>query len=237
MAQTAPYNGFSMAQTSPPPAYSHPPQDDGFLKPKDMDIDVQSIASGASSEFFPENGRTLHVYHDNWKGRDGKIYDADKETVLYSIAQRMRSPQLTVRDPSGQDIATLSFHTWSRKMDASFRGNDFRLKTSNLCWKSVDVDYDSPAFQAHMTWKRKTIWMVLSITLVDENNVAIAKFSPVVAKRKFGRIQLFRGDLTQSQIDEIVFTGLSVMQDTYFYTSQYAGSSAAASSSAAAAAA
>jgi hypothetical protein len=231
MAQTAPppYSAFNMTQEAP-----YEPYDNEKLKPLDVDVDVKSVAS---SDYLPENGRTLHVYHDNWKGRDGKIYDDDKETVLYSIAQRNRSPQLTVRGPNSDEIATLSFHTWSRKMDATFRGNMFRLGSSKACWKGVDVHYDSPAFQAPMTWKRKTIWTVLAINLVDEYGVAVAKFSPVVAKRKFGRIQLFRGDLTQSQIDEIVFTGLSVMQDTYFYVGQYAGSTAAVSSSAAAAAA
>ena len=231
MAQTAapppPYESFNMAQSAP-----HDSFDNEKLKPLGVDVDVQSVAS---SEYLPDNGRTLHVYHDNWKGRDGKIYDDDKETVLYSIAQRNRSPQLTVRDANSDEIATLSFHTWSRKMDATLRGNMFRLDTAKACWKGVDVHYDSPAFSAPMTWKRKTIWMVLAITLVDEWGVAVAKFSPVVAKRKFGRIQLYRNDLTQSQIDEIVFTGLSVMQDTYFYVGQYAGATAASSSAAAAA--
>jgi hypothetical protein len=65
-----------------------------------------------------------------------------------------------------------------------------------------------------MTWKQSTIWAVLAITLVDENNVPVARFEQVTAKRKFGRVRLLRCDLSQGQIDEIVCTGLAVMQDT-----------------------
>lgn len=177
-----------------------------------MDIDVKSVSS---SECISDEGRTLHVYHDNWKGRDGKIYDSNKQTVLYEIALRNRKPQLTVREPSSQStIGTLEFHTWSSKMDADVRGNKFSLNTAKVCWKSVDVHYDSPAFAQAMTWKQSTIWAVLAITLVDENNVPVARFEQVTAKRKFGRVRLLRCDLSQGQIDEIVCTGLAVMQDT-----------------------
>jgi hypothetical protein len=113
-------------------------------------------------------------------------------------------------------------------MQADLRGNKFPLATSKACWKSVDVHYDSPAFQQLMTWKRSTIWVVLAITLQSSSGVDIARFEPVNAKRKFGRVQLLQGDLTQEQVDEIVFTGLSVMQDTYFYTTQNAAAAAAA---------
>ena len=211
-----------MEQMPPPPYNEH---DTEKLKP--TDIDVKSVSP--SGHILDDGGRTLHVYHDNWKGRAGKIYDADKQTVLYEIAQRCRKPQLTVREPSSQStIGTLEFHTWSRKMDADFRGNKFGLNTSKMCWKGVDVHYDSSAFAQPMTWKRSTIWVLLAITLVDENQVPVARFEPVMARKKFGRVQLLRGDLSQDQIDEVVFTGLSVMQDTYYYTTQYAAAAAAA---------
>lgn len=113
-------------------------------------------------------------------------------------------------------------------MEGDLRGNKFPMSTSKACWKSVDVHYDSPAFQQPMTWKRTTIWVVLAITLQTASGVDIARFEPVMAKRKFGRVQLLQGDLTQDQIDEIVFTGLSVMQDTYFYTTQNAAVAASA---------
>lgn len=76
----------------------------------------------------------------------------------------------------------------------------------------------------------------MNTTLVDSNGAEVARFEPVVAKRKFGRIQLLRSDLTQNQIDEIVFTGLAVFQDTTYYTAQYAGSGAASGAAAASAA-
>lgn len=156
--------------------------------------------------------------------------------VWLGIAQRNRKPQLTVREPGNQDaIATLEFHTWSRKMDADVRGEKFPLSSSKLCWKSVDVHYESPVFRQAMTWKRSTIWVVLAITLADAQGSQIARFEPVLARKKFGRIHLFRDDLTRDQVDEVVFTGLSVMQDTYFYTTQQAGSAAGAASGAAAA--
>jgi hypothetical protein len=66
------------------------------------------------------------------------------------------------------------------------------------------------------------------MTLQSSSGVDIARFEPVMAKRKFGCVQLLQGDLTQEQVDEIVFTGLSVMQDTNFYTTQNAAAAAAA---------
>ena len=218
---------INMAELPPPPYQEY---DDEKLKPMDADIDVKSVSSGASSISDNDNGtRTLHAYHKNWFGREGKIYDSDKQTVLYEIAQRNRKPQLTVRDPTSQStVGTLEFSNWARRMDADVRGNKFTLNGTKgkVSWKNVDIHYDSAAFGQAMTWKRTTIWVVMPITLVDKNEVPVARFEPVCAKKKFGRVQLLRGDLSQDQIDEVVFTGMAVYMDTKFYETQNAAASA-----------
>ena len=186
---------------------AHPPPYEAFdsEKLKPMDVDVQSVSS---TEYISEEGQTLHVYHDNWKGRDGKIYDSDKRTVLYEIAQRNRKPQLTVREPSTQaTIGTLEFHTWSRKMDADLRGNKFPLGTSKMCWKSVDVHYNSPAFSQPMRWKRSTIWVVLSTTLLDLERCRSREIRTSDGEAEVWPSPLLRSDLTKIRLMRLCLLG------------------------------
>lgn len=196
------------------------------LKPKEIDVDVQSVSSVTSSTYNPDGPRIFHCYNDSWISSGGKIYDTDKSTCLYDYTLKCRKPQVTIRNhDSGNEVGKLEFSTWTRKMHAEVDGTDFDLTNRALkSWKSCDVEYQSQAFGQKMTWKRSTIWVLVTITLLDENQLPIAKFTPVTARKKLGRIE-FMGDreLTQEQIDEVVFTGMSVMQDTYFWTTQNAG--------------
>ena len=205
-------------EQQPPPPYDFIDSDnydDKILKPDD--VDVHSISS-AGSQHAPN--QLLHVYFDSWKGRDGKVYDSDKQTILYDFALRMRKPQMTLREPNSETtIATINRHTWSGKMDATFRDQDFPLGAGTCIRKGSDVHYDSPAFAQALTWKRKTIWVILPITLIDASGIEIATFTPVTARRKLGRLQVFRSDLSREQVDEVVFTAIAIMQDTYNHTS------------------
>lgn len=96
-------------------------------------------------------------------------------------------------------------------MDVDFRGNKFPLSTSKQGgFKPNNISYDSPSFNQAMTWEWVRHPSLPVIELVDSQHGRIARFESVVAKKKIGRIHLLKDDLQQEQVDEIVFTALSV---------------------------
>lgn len=171
-----------------------------------------------------QQGRRLRVKYENWKARSAQIVDETNGTVLYDIDLRNRRPNLTFRSPAlgGRTVGTGEFNPWSRKMQAQVNGHSFRIKGKN--WKYCDLQWDSAAFGGQtLTWRRKTMWVVLDHILVDENDMPIAKFSPGGCfSSSMGTIELADSRMPQAALDEVVITGMMVMKDTSYYTTQNA---------------
>jgi hypothetical protein len=172
------------------------------------------------------------------------VTDSDKSTVLYNIDLRNRRPNMTIRKPTNNGItdddtneaatgpaaATVEFHPWSRKMEVQVHGQTFRMKRKN--WKCCDLQWDSPAFAGRkLTWKRKSRWAVLDFVLLDDETQApLAMVSPnSLSCKKAGTIEILEGagqsKIEEEAIDEIVITGLAVLQDS-IYTSVAASAGA-----------
>ena len=154
--------------------------------------------------------------------------DEDKGTLLYEMDLRNRRPQITVRraEPNNETVGTVNFHPLNRKVDLQVHDQSFRLKSKN--WKYCDLQWESAPFGGQtLTWQRQTMWVVLDHLLLDENNLPVAKFSPTCSMKKAGRIELMDGGMSQEQLDEVVITGMAVMQDTKYYTCVNAGAAAA----------
>ena len=82
------------------------------------------------------------------------------------------------------------------------------------------------------------MWVVLPHVLLNESQLPIAKFSPGwFTKKHPATIELMDGNMSQEQLDEVVLTGLAVMQDTVYYTSVNASGAAGSGASAGVAAA
>ena len=156
--------------------------------------------------------------------------DQDKETLLYEVDIRNRRPQLTVRRTAAgnKTVGTVNFHPMTRRMEATISDHTFKLKGKK--WTYCDLQWESPAFGCKtLTWKRKTMWVVLDFVLLDENQIPVARFCPrAMSFKKTCAIELMDGDMSPEKLDEIVTTGLAVYQDTVYYTSVNAGAAAAA---------
>jgi hypothetical protein len=150
--------------------------------------------------------------------------------VLYEIDFRFRRPNLTFRSPASKNetVGTIRFNPWNRAIQADTEHGTIHVKSKN--WKCCDLPYTSPAFGGRtLTWQRQTPWVVLDHYLVDEHAMPIARFRPKFAIKKNCIIEIVDRNLPQDAVDEIVMTGMAVMENTKYYACS--GASAAASSS------
>lgn len=183
-------------------------------------------------EFENEKIRTFYVVNEGWKGRQAKILDEDNSTVLYEIDFRLRRPNMTFRAPgSTEPVGTIKFSPMTRAIEAGTQHGTISVKSKN--WKCCDLPYTSPAFQGRtLTWQRRTPWVVLDHYLIDEHGMPVARIRPKTCGIKRNcAIDFVDRNLPQDAVEEIIMTGLAVLENTKYYTSAGASSAASASSS------
>lgn len=143
----------------------------------------------------------------------------------------MRKPHLTFRRAGAPDeetaLSTVIFHSWTQKIAVQVHDNDLSIKARN--WKQRDLEWSSPAFGGQtMAWHHENPWTSTSIVLLDQSQLPVAKFSLArFSVKEAGKIELM-GDrsLTQEMLDELVITGVAVVQYTQNqYTAALAGAS------------
>ena len=144
--------------------------------------------------------------------------DEDKRTLLYEIDIRNRRPNMSFRKPAlnNSNLATDNFNPLTGAIKVEVHNHSFKLESKN--WKYCDLQWNSPTFVGRtLTWKRKTMWVVADIILTDENKMPLAKFTPSsCSMKKAGTIDLMDDGMRQEAMDEIVITGLAVLQDTIY---------------------
>ena len=65
-----------------------------------------------------------------------------------------------------------------------------------------------------MTWKQTAMWKKLEFVLLDEKMAPVAKFSPNCwSFKKAGTMELVDGAMEKELMDEVLITGLAVLQD------------------------
>lgn len=143
----------------------------------------------------------------------------------------MRKPHLTFRRvgaPDGEKaFSTVVFHSWTQKIAVQVHDNEISIKARN--WKQRDLEWSSPAFGGQtMAWHHENPWTSNSLILLAQGQLPVAKFSLArISVTEAGKIE-FMGDrsLNQEMLDEVVITGVAVVQYTQ---NQYTAAVASAS--------
>ncbi|KAK5171911.1 uncharacterized protein LTR77_003548 [Saxophila tyrrhenica] len=175
---------------------------------------------------------TLLVLWNDWKYRHGRLVDESSGSILYDFDNKYT--QLVFRrldSVEGDQIGTASFHFISTSaIDVRIHSTSFSLKHRD--WKHRDQQWLSPAFgNQTMTWSKANPWTSSSITLLDEAQLPVAKFSPggAVTLKQPSKIE-FMGErsISQEMLDELVVTGVALMRDLINQTQASAGAKAGA---------
>jgi hypothetical protein len=198
-----------------------------------MGIFSRSKDTGPSASNTPYAGRTLQYSYDSIWGRQARIIDPTNNTTLYEIDLRNRSPQIKFHraGSSDNDVAgTVKVHSLSRKMEAEINGQSFKISNKN--WKACDLQWTSPAFGGQlMNWHRSTMWTLVPLVLTNEQQLPVAKWTPGgLSLKKAGKIELMDANIPPWALEEVLITGLAVMQDTEYHTTAMASTNASAAS-------
>lgn len=166
-----------------------------------------------------DGSRKLAVEFDNWKWRKGSIFDADTRTELYRMESHMFSPQVvlySVRDgaPSPESRGEASLHMMKSKINIRLHGQEIVLKPKPGFLKDGNT-YVSPALKgATLTWQSKSKLNYLELLCLDENAMPVARvsLSNSFSLKKAGVIELASAVKSGPEMDEVVLTGLAMMQ-------------------------
>jgi hypothetical protein len=74
-----------------------------------------------------------------------RVLDSDKTSVVYTINNQSKKPQLTIQSTStNATIGTFVFHLLASRIDATVRDHSFSMTSHGLF--KLDYSYESPAF-------------------------------------------------------------------------------------------
>ncbi|KAL9577549.1 MAG: hypothetical protein Q9203_007417, partial [Teloschistes exilis] len=161
--------------------------------------------------------RTLHIYSDSsWSSRNVTIADADRSHPLYTLTKNSggffsSKPHMTVTSAQTSTvIGAATFHSMSRKVDLDLHGKPVLFEPEGMWTRSYS--YASPAFgYDRLKWKCKG-WGS-DLVLVNSNKEWIAKFDAAVwAMKKMGRLEVGDGGIAGAALDEIVVSGLTMIE-------------------------
>jgi hypothetical protein len=142
-----------------------------------------------------------------------RVLDSDKTSVIYTINNQSKKPQLTIQSAStNATIGTFVFHLLTSRIDATVQDHSFSMTSHGLF--KLEYSYESPAFGGmKMTWKPRKKTDELNMVLLDDQAMPVARFEPSNwAVKKNGKMELLGPSLRNEEVmDEVVATGLAVI--------------------------
>ncbi|KAK5939042.1 hypothetical protein PMZ80_008345 [Knufia obscura] len=187
-----------------------------------------------NSSIYPT--RTIEVAAQGKISTTYDVLDTSNSTVLYTIkSSYLLKPHLTFISPSdNQEVATVSFHNLSTKIDITIRGRTSTIKPK---WRLKEsYEYTSPTSGTQRTWKSEKL-ISSSMVCLDEKELALARWQvPKWSWTKLGRLEIV-GDAVGGgeTFEELIVTGMAVLIFRMRIAGVTAASGAGAASSAAAA--
>ncbi|KAL9580842.1 MAG: hypothetical protein Q9212_004251 [Teloschistes hypoglaucus] len=176
----------------------------------------EKVPSGPPAPAY-STSRTLHVYSDSsWSSRNMTIADADRSHPLYTLTRNSggwlsSKPHLTVTSAqTSAVVGSATFHSMSRKVELDLHGKHVLFEPEGLFTRSHG--FASPAFgYDRLTWKCKG-WGS-DLILVNSRNQWIARFDAAVwAMKKVGKLEVGDGGIAGAALDEIVVSGLTMVE-------------------------
>ncbi|MCJ1224428.1 hypothetical protein MMC12_001073 [Toensbergia leucococca] len=209
-------NSHSNPDPDPPPPYSlaSPAPVPSAAKPNQISHSTARPSQASSSIPTHYQTRLFHIYHTDILNRSHQVLDSDKVTPLYTYTTRQSAlfntrPQLEIfRGASSTDcIATGMFHMGY--VELHIHGRDVPLSRNGIF--SYTHVFDSSGM-GKLDWARDSVFGS-DMTLSDESKQTVARFhNAAYSVRKEGKLEIMGGDIGSVIIDEIVVTGLAMVE-------------------------
>lgn len=226
---SVPYGYPPQQQRYPPQQQPYPPQQPQYPPQQQPYPPQQPPPQRAPSPSFPYGAnpsipqppttsapipRTLHIYREGLTQKRGTVYDSDKTTPLYLIRNSWAAgwsgkPNVEITSPgTGQVIATVTFHAWSRTVDFMLHGQALPMDPAG--WFTRSYTFQSPI--GTLKWQKTGIWGY-SLQCVTERGEWLARFDTAYfSMRKEGRLEIVSRELPQMLVDQLVVTGIAMVE-------------------------
>ncbi|KAL8688073.1 MAG: hypothetical protein Q9218_005925 [Villophora microphyllina] len=160
--------------------------------------------------------RILHIYNDSkLSDRHATITDADKSHPLYTLDQNSaglfsKKPHMRISSSQASTIiGAVTFHSMSRRVDLEIHGHEVAFEPAGTL--TTSYEYASLAFGDSLKWKRDG-WGS-NLVLVNSKKEWIARFDAAsFALKKVGKLEIGNGGIAGVALDEIVVTGLAMVE-------------------------
>ncbi|KAL6720335.1 hypothetical protein ACLMJK_002256 [Lecanora helva] len=160
--------------------------------------------------------RVLHIYREGITHRHARIVDSDKQTQLYRVDMNSggcfsSKPHLKIyASATGNQVGTVTFHTWSSSMDLTIQGRPVLLKKSGFMTSAHE--FNSIATGGSFKWKKDGMFSGGNLLCLDQQDQLIARFRICNwAMSKEGKFELSPG-VNGMLMDEIVTSGIAMVE-------------------------
>lgn len=163
--------------------------------------------------------RLLHIYHEGFIHRQMHVLDSDKSTPLYHTEQKASTtfsskPHMTVRNANNSlVVGTVSFHTFSRRIDLTIHGQSIELAGTSLM--TIAHQFKSPRGNV-LKWKSDGVFSGGDMVCIDETAdpraQLVARFQwRLLSVSKSGRLEVSSA-VQGVALDEVVISGLAMFE-------------------------
>lgn len=202
-------------QELPPPPYT-----EGSEMPQ---LDQKAMDSLEPPQKLQDGSEAYALYFDfQWRKWQCSVTESPKSAnpVYIVDVNSFKSPHLTFkRQPDGATIATGTLHVVDISADCVLNGKPMLIKAL----KRLETKYEhlsqnltnDKGLPMRMTWTSSSGWKKWDFICLDEDKVAVAKFSlNIWATKKFGKIEFMgnRNAVSDAFRDEITVVGLTLCQ-------------------------
>ena len=183
--------------------------------------------------------RTLQVHFDNWKWRKATIYDRNDKLELYRIECHVCKPHIVLRGRSSEEkhasanvLGEASVHCLSSRISIDLQSERFELSSCGAFKNGYT--YNSPSTgPAKRTWRSKNKCGYFDLLLVDEASRTLARICMSLWRlHKIAKFEIMDEDIARGgkALDEVLLTGLAVLQNrlTMYYATLGASAASAA---------
>lgn len=177
----------------------------------------------SSETTIPPESRILQIHFDDWKWRKATVYDIDDKLELYRVECHMRKPHVILRgnssrenhDPAVNILGEASVHCLSSRISVKIQDQQFELSSCGAFRRGYK--YGSPsAGNARREWRSKNKCGYFDLILIDETTTPIARITLSMWRlHKAAKIEIMSKDVWQANkaLEEVILTGLVVMQN------------------------
>ena len=181
-------------------------------------FNMEKLSSRTTASHQP---RTLQVHFDNWTWRKATIYDRNDKLELYRVECHIRKPHIVLRSSSSEEksdsapsLGEASVHCLSSRISINLQSERFELSSCGAFKNGYT--YKSPSIgSVTRTWRSKNKLGYFDLLLVDEAATPIARISLSMWRlHKVAKFEIMHENIAQGgkALDEVLLTGLAVMQ-------------------------